>query len=276
MALLSAVLILSACSFGSVVEKMGQNLSLAILNQDDPQTVRDGAPAYLLLIDGLIQNDPENVDLLIGGAQLYGLYASVFVDDAQRASRLSTKALEFGQKAWCEELSKLCGIRKQSYEDFVASLGSLDASDVAILYLYGAVWAGWIRQHRGDWNAVADVPKVEAIMRRVVKLDESYDHGAAHIYLGVLSTLMPPALGGKPEEARRHFERAFELSGYHNLSAEVLLAERYARGIFDRPLHDRILRSVLAADAHAPGFTLMNILAQEQARKLLKSADDYF
>jgi hypothetical protein len=37
-----------------------------------------------------------------------------------------------------------------------------------------------------------------------------------------------------------------------------------------------LLREVLESTAGAPGMALMNSLAQEQARALLESADDYF
>ena len=53
-------------------------------------------------------------------------------------------------------------------------------------------------------------------------------------------------------------------------------AERYARMKFDRPLHDRLLNEVLAADPQAKDYTLSNTLAQRQAHKLLNSADEYF
>jgi hypothetical protein len=55
-----------------------------------------------------------------------------------------------------------------------------------------------------------------------------------------------------------------------------MLAESYARMMFDRELHDRLLEEVLAADPEAPGLTLANVLAQRDARALLASADDYF
>jgi tetratricopeptide (TPR) repeat protein len=274
----SAVLMSSACSYvtNSVAENMAQNLSWAVLNQDDPKTVQDGAPAYLLLIDGLIHDDPENVNLLLSGAKLYGSYASIFVADVERASRLSAKAREYGQRAFCRVRPNICGIDKEPYDRFIAALSQLTQSDVSVLYTYGVVWAGWVQTHQSDWNAVADLPKIEAAMRHVVRLDEAFDYGGAHFYLGLLSSIMPPALGGKPDQARSHFERAFDLSGQRNLMAQVMLAERYARIIFDRQLHDRILRNVLAADPRKPGFTLMNTLAQEQAHKLLGTADGYF
>ena len=50
----------------------------------------------------------------------------------------------------------------------------------------------------------------------------------------------------------------------------------YARLLFERPLHDRLLTEVLEADVKAPGFTLMNVVAKKQAKQLLLSGDDYF
>ena len=55
-------------------------------------------------------------------------------------------------------------------------------------------------------------------MQRVVKLDENYKFGQAHLYLGVLNTILPPALGGKPQIGKHHFEKAIALSKSKNLS----------------------------------------------------------
>ena len=55
-----------------------------------------------------------------------------------------------------------------------------------------------------------------------------------------------------------------------------MYAEQYARLMFDRDLHDRLLNEVLEAPALADGLTLMNTVAKEQAQQLLESADDYF
>jgi hypothetical protein len=83
-------------------------------------------------------------------------------------------------------------------------------------------------------------------------------------------------MGGKPEEGRRQFEKAIAISGGDDLMAKVEYARRYARMVFNRELHDRLLREVLAADPVQPGLTLGNVLAQRQARELLESAADYF
>ena len=78
------------------------------------------------------------------------------------------------------------------------------------------------------------------------------------------------------KRAIEHFERAIALSEGRDASAKVLFARQYARLVFDRPLHDRLLNEVLAQDPHAPGLTLSNVLAREQAEALLAAADDYF
>ena len=149
-------------------------------------------------------------------------------------------------------------------------------ADVPALYSLGSAWAGWIQVRRDDLNAIVQLARVEEIMRKVIELDESYQQGSAHIYLGILASFAPPALGGRPDEGRKHFERAIMLSKGGNLMAKVAFAESYARLVFDRDLHDRLLREVLEADPNVPGYTLVNIYAQQKAEKLLSSADDYF
>ena len=69
---------------------------------------------------------------------------------------------------------------------------------------------------------------------------------------------------------------SIEFSDGRNLTAKVLFARQYARLVFDRALYDRLLEEVLASDPNAPGFTLGNVLAQEEAVALLAEADDYF
>jgi len=105
--LLISMLVLSGCAsmMSSATSKMADNITLAILNQDDPATVRDGAPAYLLMIDGLIEGDPENEGLLLAGAKLYGSYTSAFVDDEPRAQRLAGKSLAYARRALCLDVA---------------------------------------------------------------------------------------------------------------------------------------------------------------------------
>ncbi|HDP89766.1 MAG TPA: hypothetical protein ENN42_07415 [Thioalkalivibrio sp.] len=260
----------------SATNRMADNLSVAILNQDDPQTVKDGAPAYLLLIDSFVEGEPDNPEMLLAGARLYGAYASVFVDESERAQRLTTRAREYAERAACLRRTALCEALDAPFDAFTVALRSTGGHDVPVLHGLATAWAGWIRQHSDDWQAVADVPKVRALLERVVELDEQHDGGSAHLYLGVIHSQLPPAMGGRPEVARAHFERAIELSEGRDLMAKVLFAQHYARLMFDQELHDRLLEDVLAAAPEAHRLTLTNTLAQRDARRLLAGSDDYF
>ena len=260
----------------SAASRIANNLSGAIMNQDDPETVEAGMPSYLLMVDGMIEGDPQNENVLLAGSKLYGAYAAAFVKEPERAKRLARKARDYSDRALCAHGAKLCQLLEKPYDDVAAVIAGLKADDVPLLYTSATAWAGWIQANSGDWNAIANLAKVKAIMVRVVELDETYSHGEAHLYLGVIATLLPPTLGGKPEEGRVHFERAITLSAGRDLMAKVEYARRYARITYNRELHDRLLHEVLNADAAAPGLTLSNMLAKRQAKELLASADNYF
>lgn len=269
---------LSGCAsmISSTTARFADSLAVGILNQDDLQTVADGAPAYLILIDGLIDGNPERVSLMMAGARLYGLYGSIFVDDPTRAQQMTTKAFRYASRGMCAMHKSGCGLEKMVYADFVARLAEFNREHIDVLYVYATSWAAWIQAHSKDWNAIADLAKVKAALKHVIKLNPNYDQGGAHLYLGVLSALIPPAMGGKPDEAKAHFEYAISASKGQNLMAKTYYAERYARMMFDRPLHDRLLREVLDAETHIHRLTLINTLAQKKARILLNSADEYF
>lgn len=278
LAFAAILLPLAGCSslMASTTSRMAGDLSQAIRNQDDPQTVRDGAPAYLLLTDSLIAGDPQNAGLLLTGARLYSSYGTVFVDAPERAQRLTARAQVLSDRALCLANGMGCNGAAVAFDAFRVAVAGMGKDEVPLLYAYGSVLASWIQARQQDWSAIARIPFVRVAMERVVTLDETYDFGGAHLYLGFIDTMLPPTLGGKPEEGRRHFERAIALSQGKSLMPKVMLAERYARITMDRELHDKLLNEVVHADPHAPGLTLMNSLAQNQAQALLASAAEHF
>lgn len=283
--ILAVTLGLAGCNAlaSRAASNFADDLGSAILNQDDPETVRDGAPAYLLLIDSFAQGEAPSGAMLEAASGLYSAYAAVFVDDPVRARRLSSRARRYGEQALCQRQrpaggpdAKTCGWSQLAFDDLTAALQALKEDDVPALYAFTVSWLVWIRAHSDDWGALADLPKVEAALDRIRALDAAYQPGNVHLYLGILHTLRPPALGGKPELGREHFEQAIALSGGHDLSARVEFARSYARLVYDRALHDELLTAVLEADPRHDGYTLLNVLAQREAEVLLAGADDYF
>lgn len=275
---LATILMLAGCAsiMSSATSRMADNITLAILNQNDLETVKAGAPAYLLMLDGLIEGDAENTDLLLSGAKLYSSYTTAFIEDEDRAKRLADKSLAYAKAALCIDVSYLCKKLPAKLVEFEDALKDTDIRDLPALYGFASAWATWIQVNAADWNALADLPKLTVLFEHCLKLDEGFDDGGSHIYLGVLETQLPPGLGGKTEKGRAHFERASEITAGKNLMVNVLMAEHYARIVFDQELHDKLLQTVLTDPADVPGFTLINTLAKQRASELLQESVDFF
>jgi hypothetical protein len=271
---------LSAAGCASLVDKASQrlasNLTAGILNQDDVATARDGIPSWLLLIDGLIEGNPQNVGLLVAGARLYGAYSGGFIEDPARGQRLSAHAFDYARRATCIDLPALCKTLDQPFEAFQVEVAKVGVKDVDTLYVLATTWAGRIQANSSDWKSIADIPRAQALLDRVVVLDPNHKGGEPYMYLGVMATLRPASLGGEPEKGKADFEKALALSGGKNQMVRVLYAKQYARLVFDKDLHDRLLNEAIAADPHAPGLTLINVIAQAQAKQLLESGKDFF
>jgi hypothetical protein len=274
---LTGVAVTAVAGCASLIGSMAADtLSSAILNQNDPDLVESGVPAYLLLVDGFIHESPDNEGLLAAGAQIYALYGTSFATESEAAVRLTSKARDYGARAICLVHEAACGWDALSYDDFVAALADVDEKQIDFLYSYALGWLSYLDATSDDLSAVAELPWVEAAMERALALDETYETGAIHTWLGVLNSLRPPALGGEPDIAREHFERSLELSQGRDLSVKVEYARRYARLMYEQELHDRLLREVLAAPVTEEGFTLFNVLAQRDAEALLASSAEYF
>ena len=277
-AVAALALALTGCAavVSNAASGFADNLSAAVINQTDPETVRDGAPAYLLLLDSLIEGSPDDPAILAAAANFYASYGAVFADDPERAARLTERGRLYASRALCESFEPSCDWDGQTFESFESSLTELDESQRDVVYAYGVASLAYIRAHSEDWSALARLPHMEALLNRYLELGDTDAAGTIYTYLGVLVTLRPPALGGDFDKGREYFERAIELSGGRDLSAKVEYARGYARPLYERELHDRLLNEVLAADPNVDGYTLTNVLAQRDAAVLLESADEHF
>jgi hypothetical protein len=278
LALLAGVCLTPGCAslMSSAAGGLADNLSSAVLNQSDPETVRDGAPAYMLLLDSFLEGSPDDPELLAAAANLYASYGAVFADDPERAARLTERARRYGRRAVCESYRPACEWPSMEYRKFEATLGGLTSKHADAAYSYAVASLAWIRSHSDDWNALAELPQMEALLKRYLEIGGGEDAGSVYTYLGILATLRPPSLGGDVEQGRSWFERAIEITNGRDLNAKVEYARGYARLLYERELHDRLLREVLATDPEAPGYTLTNVLAQREAEQLLATADEYF
>ena len=192
---------------GSLTSGLAPTLmTRAILESDDPAMIRDGAPAYLILIDSLLAGSSDSTQLLAQSAELASTHAGAFaLTEPQRARQLHNKAKTQILHATCSSLKDACDLERRPFQEFSAWVQAQGHESVPTLYNLGSIWAGWIQANSADFGAIAQLAK--ALIQRVAELEPEHANGGAFLYLGVFETL-PPAMGGRPELGKQHFERA--------------------------------------------------------------------
>ncbi|HIJ91298.1 MAG: TRAP transporter TatT component family protein [Desulfobulbaceae bacterium] len=274
--LVVALFLLPGCA-SMVIPPMIGPVVKNLNRQADLELVCDGVPSYLLMLDSLLVSDPDNARLLAYGTQAYTAYASLSPECGrpQRAAMLGERAREYGLRLLGTHKG-LAGAEQIPLAGFSEAVQSVGSGEVEKLFWGGYGWATWIGFSKGAPAALADLPKIEQLMLRVLALDEGFYHGGAHLFLGIYYGSRPVMLGGRPDVSRAHFERALVLGHRRFLPTLVAYAEYYARQTFDRELFVRLLEEALAFDlAQAPDLTLPNVLARRRAQKLLAQVDDF-
>ena len=271
-----ALLLVGGCATvtSSLTSKLAGDLASSIMNSSDVETIREGVPAYLIMIDSFLRSSPDDEKLLLAASALNGAF-SVFTQDA-RTKLLTQKSLDYALHAACVNDADLCGLRRLEFKVFQQRVDAVQREQVPVMYATAVAWTGWMQAHSDDWNAIAELSKVKYLMNKVMSLDETWELGGPHLYMGGLETILPASMGGQPEVGRKHFERAIEIAAGQYLMTKVIFAEQYAKLTFDKDLYDQLLTEVLAANPVVEGITLTNVLAQQRARVLLAESDDYF
>src|SRR5438128_188309 len=255
----------------------------------DPDLVWEAVPFGLRTVESLLDEAPRHKGLLLAAASGFVQYGygrvqqeADFVEARDlaratelrnRARRLYLRALGYGFRGLEVDFP---GLGERLRHDRDAALAPTRKEHVPLLYFTGLAWFAAISVSKDDSELTADQAQAEALMRRALALDESYDRGALHDFF-ISWEGRGEAVGGSFERAREHLQRAEALAGGYRASAMVNFAETVAVARQDRKEFERLLRQALAVDVDAvPDMRLANLVYQKRARWLLGRADDLF
>lgn len=281
-ALLSVCVLQSGCFLlrkgaAKMITPMATQLSEGLMHQNDVELVRDGAPAFLLMLDAMVEGQPDNVAILLAAADAQMAYATGFVDKSNktRSKIMYAKAKNYGLQALSKN-KRFAQARDGSLEEFEVALQTFKKKDAAALFTTASSWVMWIIASSDSPAALGEMPWVMAMMDRVQELDPSIREGGVDMFYGLYYTVLPLGGGRDLEKAKAHFERSMEIAGTDYLLPRVTFAEFYARYAFDQELFETTLNEVLEAEPDTPEHTLMNAVAQKRAQALLDKTDDLF
>ncbi|MCX7817842.1 MAG: TRAP transporter TatT component family protein [Kiritimatiellae bacterium] len=260
----------------AAVEPLANDLAASLQRQRDAELVRDGAPSLILLMDGLAESSGRPAAAL-AAARARVAYATAFLgrEDRERARLMYARARDQALGV----LSASGALRDpvaSPIPQFEAQVARLGRRHVPALYTAAIAWLGWILNSDGAPEALAQLARPVAMMRRVAELDPDHDRGGVHLFFGIYCAVQPAGAGRDLAASRRHFERAQTVAGDGALMPRVAMAEYYARYAMDRELFDRLLAEVEAHADDPPGLELPNALARRRARELRALADEWF
>jgi predicted anti-sigma-YlaC factor YlaD len=241
-------------------------------------------------MESLLNENPRHKGLLSATASGFTQYAYAFVqqeaDEMEatdlaaatqmraRAKRLYLRARNYGLRGL--EASR-AGFETSLRSNASAAARTTTRRDVPLLYWTAVSWAAAISLSKDDPNLVAEVPMMEALIDRALELDEGFSNGAIHSFLITYEMSRQGASGEPAARARKHFDRAVELSKEREAGPFVALAEAVSVQKQDLKEFEALLNRALAInpDEH-PETRLVNSVMQRRARWLLSRKAELF
>jgi hypothetical protein len=305
-ALALALAAVAALAAGCDIGKLTVNTTSKVLvraqpsmqQESDYELARSAIPATLKTVEGFWIVDPDNPRLIKLLTEGYCQYGSGFVQDDweaarlrkdleqveyhnERATKIFTRCLNyalralgprwqrdlFGDAATVEKLLKEAGGRGKRFEMMFA----------------GVALASIVNHNLTRMELIAYLPTAQRIQEHILELDkqglpENRQHAALpHVALGMIHSGRAKAMGGNPDLARQHFEKALEITDGKFLLARTLLGIRIGLATNDRKLfHDQLKLVLTTQPAVWPEQRLANEVAHRRARRYLSKEQELF
>ena len=265
----------------------------AYLREADLGLAEPALAASVKLTEALLETAPDDPRLLLQAVQGLAGYTYAIVEarleearhrdpeqvalHRQRAQRLYQRGLQYGLRLLGQNHPALLQATALPLETLTLQLRQLDRDAVPALFWSSFCWGGFLNLERTSLETVTMLPLFQAMLTRLLELDETYFYGVPHLLQAVHHASFSAALGGNPAQAQSHFGRAYTLSQGRLLLVPLLEAQYYAVQVQDRSLFVQRLQQVIAApEALFPEQALLNAVAKHRAALLLRRIDELF
>src|SRR3989441_5287180 len=292
--ILPLAILASGCNIRRLtVNKIGNALAAGgtiFASDDDPELVKAAVPFSLKVMESLLEESPKHKGLLLATSSGFTQYGYAFVqqeaDELEdkdltaatemrvRARKLYLRARNYGLRGL--EV-KHRGIEKALRANPKVATKRATKDDVPLLYWTAVSWAAAVALSKDNPELIGEVPIVDALIDRALELDERFDYGAIHSFLISYEMSRQGAADANEARARKHFERAVELSGGQLAGPVVSLAEAVCVQKQNAKEFKGLLECALGINPDArPEWRLVNLIMQRRAKWLLGRTDELF
>ena len=283
--LISLTLLIQACGLQktatNITAKIVTKGMSAVESENDLWIAHETILPLVKVLEVLNEGDPGNWRFLTVMAQVYGNVAFGFFEPRYMQARGEEKKIWLGRIDRYYKKGYECGLkalRKRlgagidgSVAEFEKTVKKAGKNDKALLFWTAFDLGNYINLHKDDVSTIINVPKVEAMVSRVVELDPDFGYGAALAFKAAMLASRPKMLGGNPEAAKGMFEEAVSVDDGKYLMNKVMYAEWYANPRHENELSVTLLNEVIDTNPDIfPEQALANLLAKERAELLIK------
>ena len=260
--------------------------------EDDLEIAEMSLASNMKLLEVMLEQDPENEKLQLFLAETFSLFALAFVEDKMesfqftneeeseyhqtRAVRLYMRARDYAFKTLLGPL-EYSSIDQISLSTLKKRLPGLDVKHVRAVFWAAFSWGAAINLNREDMEAISNLPMVNLMMDYVIKNEETYYFGGAHLFKGMFYGGRPKVLGGNRQKSMKSFKRALDISKGNILLNYYYEARTLCIQFQDfKCFKDNLNKIIEAPHDHYRQQRLANSVAKRKAKRLLKHAHEFF
>jgi len=254
----------------------------AVESETDLWIAKDSIVPMVKTLEVFSAGDPDNQKFLALMSKVYGNVAFGFFEPKylsvpskekpvwrERIERYYKKGSDAGMRSLSRRFGK--GING-SIMEFEKAVSKAKQKDLMLLFWTAFDLGNLVNLNKSDITSVASMPKVSALIDKVVEIDRGFGYGSALAFQAAILASRPKMLGGNPEKAQEIFEEAVLVQDGNYLMSKVMFAEWYAIPRGDKALARKLLKEVVDSDPYVlKEQALANKLAIERAEILMRN-----
>jgi len=290
--LIGLVIFLVSCSPKKYIlnqfDGVFDSIETVYLTYDDPQLVKESFPFNLKIIEILLDQSPDDRDMLLTALSSFTMYSYGFVmEDAEkisehdyregkviyyRANKMFKRSLQYGlhgMELKYPEFTKWIE-KRDNYNPFVVD-------DLSYLYWISVTYGGLVSSSQGNPIYIVDLPKVGWLLEKSMEIDEGWNNGT--LYSAMISYTMsrPDAVKNRAQLAREYFDKAVQSSSGEDCSMFIRFAESVCIKNQNRDEFVKNLNYVINFNVDdVKNLRLTNTMAQSRAKWLMGRIDEIF
>ena len=262
----------------------------------DMQMLKSAFPGNIKLLEAMLVNQPDNYNMLVLLARLYGSYAFAFPETEMEVAALAEDEESVGEDPAVLRAAADRYYRKGAayalaalalkYPDIsqalqdkdlaAKSIASIQPAEIPALFWYGFNLGAHVNLNKNSVRALARAHLAVKAMHRVIELDPAYYHGGAHLFLMVWYGSRSPLIGGSQEKAKLHYKKVSAISGERLSLADLYYARFCLYRAGERSAFLKTLEQVVDRRDKVPELRMLNTVAAVRADAYLQAVDEFF